>query len=854
MEFTLNGQRRKYTGNQDRTLLEYLREDARIISAKDGCSAQGSCGCCMIQQNDKAMLSCMLPMKKVSGTKITTTDGLEYQLQRAFAEAFSGKGGIQCGFCIPGFVMSAKVLLEKNPTPTREEITRAVNRNLCRCTGYVKILDAVEHVAESLHKGVDVVAALGSGKVGTRLVKYDSKDTVLGFRPFVADMVVPDMLHGALRFSDHPRAEVVSINTTIAEGVEGVKRIFTAKDIPGERNIGLIVNDWPLMVAVGETTRYIGDVLAGVVAETEAIARDAAAKIEIEYRVLEPVCDPFQAMEENCPQIHDSGNLLSVCEVERGGNIEDALSASDFVVKRQFQTQRIEHAFMEPECCLAQPSKSEMVVVWTQGQGAYEDRKQIARILGMAESQVRVIQVQNGGGFGGKEDLSVQGHAALFSHLLKVPVRVALTRDESIVMHPKRHPIHMDYSLGCSKDGKLTAIKAEIVGDTGAYASVGMKVLERAVGHATGAYTVPVAKVRGRTVYTNNIPCGAMRGFGANQATFAMESCVDELCEMGGFDRWQFRMDNAIDNGDRTSTGQIIEGGAGVKATLEAVKEAFYKAPYAGLACGIKNTGIGNGMPDAAQVKLQVLAPNKIIIHHGWTEMGQGVHTMAIQVFCQETGLTPDIVEVTVDTSAETHCGMTTASRGTSLVGNALIDACRKFNEAREGKSLKDLVGTSFRGEWVCDWTIKPGKENGREPVTHYSYSYATQLVVLDEKGKIDKVVAAHDAGRIMNPTLFEGQIEGSVHMGLGYALTEDLPMEGGRLKSTLLSKCGVLRARNTPKIEVIGVEAPDPHGPYGAKGVGEIGLVPTAGAVANALYQFDKVRRTSLPIKAKVL
>ena len=854
MQFTLNGLDTEYSGDENKTLMEYLRLEAGIITPKDGCSSQGSCGCCMVQQNDRAVLSCLTPMKKVAGSCITTTDGLGDKLQTAFSEAFAGKGGIQCGFCIPGFVMSARVLLEKNPTPTRDEITKAINRNLCRCTGYVKIVDAVEHLAQSLAEGREIKAQQGSGKIGTRLVKYDSKDTVLGTRPFVADMTAPGLLHGALKFSDHPRAEILSIDSSEALSMPGVVRVFTAEDVPGERHIGLIVNDWPLMAARGETTRYIGDVLAGVVAETEAIAREAVSKIKVDYRVLDPVTDPFQALEEGSPQVHESGNLLSVCEVDRGDDIDQALAASHYVVNRVFQTQRIEHAFMEPECCLAQPGQNEAVVVWTQGQGAYEDRKQIARILGMAESQVRVVQVQNGGGFGGKEDLTVQGHAALFAHHLQAPVRVALTREESIIMHPKRHPIHLDYALGCNKDGKLTAIKAEIVGDTGAYASVGMKVLERAVGHATGAYTVPSAKVRGRTVYTNNIPCGAMRGFGANQATYAMEVCVDELCEMGGFDRWQFRMDNAIDNGDRTSTGQIIKGGAGVKATLLAVKDQFYKAAYAGLACGIKNTGIGNGMPDAAEVKIEVAAPDRIILHHGWTEMGQGVHTMAMQVFCEETGISPELVEVQVDTTAETFCGMTTASRGTSLVGNAMIDACKKMNQDLANQPLAELTGKTYRGEWSCDWTLKPGTENGREPVTHYSYSYATQLVVLNDKGKIEKVVAAHDAGRIMNPTLFEGQIEGSVHMGLGYALTEDLPMEDGRLKSQLLSKCGVLRARNTPPIEVIGVETPDPHGPYGAKGVGEIGLVPTAGAVANALYQFDKVRRTTLPMKVKVL
>lgn len=851
MEFTLNGESKVYDGSEDRTLMSYLREDLGITTPKDGCSGQGSCGCCMVQQDAKAVLSCLLPMKKVAGTSITTTDGLSQDFQENVAAAFVEKGGIQCGFCIPGFVMSAKVLLDGNPDPSEADIRKGINRNLCRCTGYQKIIESIDHLAKAQREGVRIEKKKGSGRVGTRLAKFDAADTVLGNRPFVADMREPGMLYGALRFSEHARARVVSINTEPAE--KTAVRVITAADIPGQRDVGLIVNDWPVMIAEGETTRYIGDVLACVVATSEAEARAAAAAIDITYDVLEPVTDPFKALEDGSPQVHEKGNLLSVCEVKRGGDATKVLAESDFVARGTYETQRIEHAFMEPEVCLAMPEGDKGLLVYSQGQGVYEDRRQLAMILNMAETDIRVVQVQNGGAFGGKEDLSVQGHAALAAVLCNKPVRVALSRDESIRMHPKRHPITMTYELGCNKDGKLTAIKADIVGDTGAYASVGMKVLERAVGHATGAYTVPVADVVGRTVYTNNVPCGAMRGFGANQATFGLECIVDELCRMGGFDRWQFRYDNAIDDGDRTSTGQMIHGGAGVKATLEAVKDAFQSAKYAGIACGIKNTGIGNGMPDAGKCRIDFVAPDKVIIHHGWTEMGQGAHTMAIQMLCEETGIDPDIVDVMVDTTAETHCGMTTASRATSLIGNSVLNACKAIKKDLAAGGLESLVGKQYRGEWVCDWTTKPGKDDA-DPITHYSYSYATQVVILNEKGKIEKVIAAHDAGKVVNPTLFEGQIEGSLHMGLGYAITEDLPMTDGQLNSSLLSKCGVLRARQTPPMEVTGVEVPDPNGPYGAKGVGEIGLVPTAGAVANALTAFDGKPRYKLPLKEKIL
>ncbi|MCW8848598.1 MAG: molybdopterin-dependent oxidoreductase, partial [Melioribacteraceae bacterium] len=481
--------------------------------------------------------------------------------------------------------------------------------------------------------------------------------------------------------------------------------------------------------------------------------------------------------------------------------------------------------------------------------GIYEDRKQIAKILNLPEDKVRVILVPNGGGFGGKEDLSVQHHAALTSLLVKKPVKITLTRDESILMSPKRHPLRMKYEVGCDQNGKFTFLEADILGDTGAYASVGMKVLERAAGHSTGAYTIPNVKVDSKAVYTNNLPCGAMRGFGVNQVTFAIESCIDDLCEQGRFDRWQFRYDNAIKNGDETSTGQIIHKGAGVRETLMAVKDIFHNAKYAGIGCGIKNTGIGNGMPDDGIIKLEIISKDKVVLHHGWTEMGQGVNTMAVQFLSDETGIDPDIIEVIVDTSKEARSGMTTASRATSIIGNSIRETCKSFKEDLRTKSLEELVGKTYEGLWICDWTTKPGADVN-EVITHYSYSYATQVVILNEKGEIDKVVAAHDAGKIINPTLFEGQIEGSVHMGLGYAISEDVELENGVPKSTKLRKLGVLRAKETPTIEVIGIEVEDPNGPHGAKGVGEIGLVPTAAAVANAFYQYDKTRYYRLPIK----
>lgn len=857
IQFTLNGQMMEYGGDTNLPLLTYLREEQGIISPKDGCAPQAACGCCVVQVNDKAVLSCVTKMEKVAGKSVMTTEGLGEYRQDVFANAFVKEGGVQCGFCIPGIVMQANSLIHRNPNPSRADIEKSLTPHLCRCTGYKKIVTAIQSAAEAIRDEEEVCLPEHDGRVGSRVPKYQAQDLVLGQHRYVDDIRIDGMRIGALKFSDYPRAIIKSMDLSAAENLAGVLRIFTAADVPGDRHIGLIRQDWPLMIGVGETSRYVGDVLACVVAESDVIARQAVSLIDVEYEALEPVTDMHAAMQAESPSIHEGGNILSK-SITRRGDIDRAMVEAKYTAHGVFETQMIEHGFMEPEACIAYP-KADGVEVLSQGQGVFEDRKQIAKLLDLPEAAVHVILVPNGGGFGGKEDLSVQGHAALAAWLMGEAVKVRLTRDESILMHPKRHPIWMEYTIGCDENGKLSFCKGRFVGDTGAYASVGMKVLERSAGHATGAYTFPVTDIESTAVYTNNLPCGAMRGFGVNQTAFALESCIDDLCEQGGFDRWQFRYDNALDDGDMTSTGQVIEAGAGAKATLEAVKEEFQAARFAGIACGIKNTGIGNGMPDSSQVTISIEAGGRVILDHGWTEMGQGVHTVALQTLVTEAGIDPGCVEIRVETGSEMVTGMTTASRATSLIGRAIMDACQKLKADLQSHSLEDLAGKRYVGEFTVDWTTKPpqtqdimlGQDDGSHKIyTHYSYSYATQVVILDEDGQVKKVIAAHDAGKIFNPTLFEGQLEGSIHMGLGYAISEDLPLQDGRPKSTMLRQCGILRAKDMPEMEVIGVEVPDPYGPYGAKGVGEIGLVPTAGAVANALYQFDGVRRRKLPMR----
>jgi selenium-dependent xanthine dehydrogenase len=847
IKFNLNGSEASYDGDPKMSLLKYLRETAGIVSVKNGCSGEATCGACLLEMDAKPALSCITPMEKVNGASIVTIEGFPESLRQTLGRAFVSKGAVQCGFCTPGFLSRAKILLETHPDPSRRDIIHALRFNLCRCTGYIKIIDAIELAAEHIRKNLELRLS-SSGRVGSSQPKYDAYNKAIGHSEFIDDIRIDGMLHAALKFSDHPRAKVLKIDVSAAERIKGVVRVFTANDVPGERTIGVIHQDWPVMISGGETTRYIGDVLAGVAAENEEIARQAAAAISVEYEVQEPLTD-LHVAEHSPIRVHESGNLLSVSHIHRGEDIDSVLKSSAHVVKATYKTQRVEHGFLETEAAIALPLGSDGVELWVQSQGVYEDQRQIARILGVSSDKVSVKLVPTGGGFGGKEDLTVQGHAAVFSILLQRPVKVCLSRPESIRMHPKRHPFHMQYALGCDENGKLTGLSARIVGDTGAYASLGAEVLERAAGHATGAYYVPNVDIESKAVYTNNLPCGAMRGFGVNQVTFAMEGCIEQLCARGGFDPWQFRYDNVLDTGKETATGQILGEGVGLKETLLAVRDEFYGAKTVGLACGIKNCGIGNGVLEECEVKIQIKSKDHLVLQHGWTEMGQGVDTVAQQMLCEEIGIDdPGCIEVKVNTESQARAGMTTASRATFQMGHAIISAARDLKKDLKTKSLAELNGKIYTGRWVCDWTTRLGEPG--DVLTHYSYGYATHLVILGDTGQVDRVVAAHDGGRIINPTLFESQIEGAVVMGLGYALSEDLPMENGQLKIKRYGKLGIPRIKNVPDILVKMVEVKDPLGPFGAKGVGEIGNIPTAGAVANALYRYDSIPRYELPLK----
>jgi selenium-dependent xanthine dehydrogenase len=847
MEFTLNGESVSVEVAEGASLLELLRDTCGLTSVKDGCAPEGSCGACTVMVDGKAVVSCAQPATRATGRTVVTQEGLGPDQRELWADAFVAAGASQCGFCSPGILMKAEALLGKNADPSREEIGRALAGNLCRCTGYVKVVDAIR-LAASARRGEALPDVDRSGRVGSRTARYQGRELALGDKPYVNDLKATGMLHGAIRFSDHPRARVLGIDTARAAAYPGVVAVATAADVPGERRQGLITKDWRLFVADGEVTSYVGDVLAAVAAETRAAAREAAALIEVEYEVLEPVTDPFDSIAEGAPQLHEHGNVLSVSKVERG-DVDAALASAAHVATETFRTQFVEHAFLEPESCLAVPTDEGGLHFFSQGQGVWDDRRQVASFLGMPEEKIRVTQVSNGGAFGAKEDLNVQPQACLLAVMTERPVLLTLSRKESIRFHAKRHPMTMEYVVGCDEEGHLVAVRARIVGDTGAYASVGDKVLERAAGHACSAYKVPNVDVESRAVYTNNPPAGAMRGFGANQANFAMEGMMDILAEQVGIDGWEIRWRNALESGDRFGTGQILGPGVGIKKTLLAVRDAYRDAPHAGIACGVKNSGVGNGLKEYGKAILRPEADGTVTLFHSWTEMGQGVHTALQQIACEELGLAAGQVTVVVDTVREIDTGQCTASRSTVLGGRAIIEAARRLKASLNGGRLEDLAGQEFYGEFVVDWTYKPG--TGPDgAATHYAYGWATQVAILDDDGKLLKIVAAHDVGKVINPTLLEGQIEGAVHMGLGHALTEDFVVEGGVPKTDTLKSLNIIPPAGMPAVECIFVEEHQPEGPYGAKGVGEIALVPTASAVAGALHAYDGIRRTLLPMK----
>ena len=842
VNFKLNG--RDAEIEEGRTLINYLREECDLTSVKNGCG-EGACGACMVLVDGKATKACILKSDKIEGKEIQTVEGLSDRDKKVFAYAFSEAGAVQCGFCIPGMVISAKALLIKTLNPTLDEVKKALMGNICRCTGYVKIEKAVLMAAEILRENRDVPTVFCKGIVGEEMGRIDAEDKILAEGEYVDDMKIDGMIYGFALRSKYPRALVKNIDYSHAEKLEGVVKVVTSKDIPGERYGGHLKKDWPALIEVGEETRYVGDAIALVAATSMDIARKAADLIKVDYEELEPLSLPEEAMKEGAPKIHKDGNIL-VREVLKRGNVDEALKNSKYVVTNHYSVPFTEHAFLEPESAMAVPTEKELIV-YTGSQSVYDDLHEITHLLGLGEDKVRIISKYVGGGFGGKEDMSCQHHAALLAYLTGKPVKMTLTRAESIKVHPKRHAMEMEFTTACDEKGKLTAMRAKIIADTGAYASLGGPVLQRACTHAAGPYNYQNSEVEGIAVYTNNPPGGAFRGFGVTQSAFATECNINQLAELVGISPWEFRWRNAIEAGQELPNGQIADPGTALKETLLAVKDVYDNNEYVGIACAFKNSGIGVGLPDIGRCILEI-KDGKVHIRSSAACIGQGLGTILTQILCQTLDITPDkVVYEAPDTRRTPDSGTTTASRQTTFTGEAVRVTALKVKEALNGRTLDALNGQEFYGEF-SGVTDKMGSDK-KNPVSHVAYGFATQVVILDENGKLKKVVAAHDVGKAINPKNVEGQIEGGVVMGLGYALTEDYPLKNS-VPTAKFGTLGLLRATAVPEIKAMVIEKNTNDLSYGAKGVGEITCIPTAPAVQGAYYKFDGVFRTKLPLE----
>jgi xanthine dehydrogenase molybdenum-binding subunit len=937
ISFTLNGKATTARYEPGMHLLEVLREECGITSAKNGCAPEGACGCCMVMIDGRPALSCLRKPEQMDGHEIVTLEGLPEKTRQVIADAFVLEGGVQCGFCTPGIVVRAASLIQHGKSDDRDAVAKALDGHICRCTGYGRILDAIQTAGEALRDGGQLPSQprrhnffgedfglrrkpeYGDGNgdcVGASLARQDGQQQTLGEKPFVDDMRVPDMLHGAMVATRHPRARVVKIRTEAAAAMPGVVRIFTAADVPGQRGIGITIPDMPIFVAEGETTCCMSDFLAIVVADTQFHARQAAAKVEVEYEVLEPITDPFKALEPGAEQVHSSETLypapnqLQPITAFARGDVDAALKDAAHVIEATFATQAVDPAFLEPESCLVIP-KGTGVIVHTESQGSIHDQQQLARVLNLELSDVDIVLAASGGAFGAKEELSIQAQTAVAAHLLGRPVKTTLTREQSTQHHVKRHPMTIKLTVAADAEGNLLAVRSRIVADAGGYHTTSAKCALRAACHSCGPYRVPNVDVESKAVYTNNPNSGAMRGFGSNQAQFAMEGAMDILAGKVGVDGWDIRMRNILNPGDKFSTGQVMRDSvAGMRASLEAVKNLYKTAKYRGIGCGIKSTGLGNGTTEGGYITIRVLDGDKgpsLEILNGYTEMGQGIFTATMQAVCEETGLPSSIMHVRWDEALGRKCGETWASRGTTLSMAAARKAAQKLladikgvvrlkpdpttegdrgvrrqadradegdrgvrlqaDRAGEGDrrvrlqadripgnealaALRHLVGREYYGEYVLAFTTRPGTpESVLNPTTHLTFSYSTQVVVLDDQGRMQHVVAAHDVGRAINPRLCAEQMEGGVHMGLGYALSENFPSTGGVPRSLAMRDFGLVPAKQMPDVDVILIEVPDEVGGYGAKGVGEIGCVATAGAVAGALHAYDGKRRFRLPM-----
>ena len=845
--YTININGRDCESAHDKKLLAFLRDDLGLTAAKDGCS-EGVCGTCTVLVDGKKVKACVMPLSKLEGKKILTVEGIDPAEMAVYEHCFAQAGAVQCGFCIPGMIISAKSLLDVNLTPTRKDVKQAIRGNLCRCTGYRKIEDAILMAAEFFREKKPIPEAPKTLHMNEHAKRIDAVEKVNGTGLFADDLKFEGMLYAKCVFSRYPRARIDRIDVSKAIQHPDCVEVLTKEDVPCNK-IGHIKQDWDVMMGVGDITRYMGNVLAVVATNKKEKLEEIAALVEVDYTPLEPVTSPFDALRGDAPLLHEDGNVMSRANLVRG-NADEAIKNSKYVVTRKYKTSWQEHGFMEPECAVALPEGEDGLLIYTTSQSIYDVQRECSKMLGLPPEKVHCRAPLVGGGFGGKEDMSVQPYAALMAWVTKKPVKVKYTRQESLAYHVKRHPMEMEFTTACDENGRLTGMKGIIIADTGAYASLGGPVLHRACTHAAGPYNYQNIDIFGMSVYTNNVPSGAFRGFGVTQSCFATEMNINLLAEMAGIDPWEFRRRNAIQPGDVLPNGQTADPNTNMAACLDAVKDVFYANKYAGIACGFKNSGTGMGKKDIGRVLLSVEG-GKIHIRTSASCMGQGIGQMVLTEICHVTELDPALfLFEAADTVRTPDAGTSTASRQTVMTGEAARRVGEQLKAALDGHSLADLEGREFLGEYSAQTDpLGAIKEN---PISHISYSYGAQVIILNDEGKITKAVSAFDVGTPVNIQSVEGQIEGGMLMGIGYGVTEKIDIEDGVFHSRF-GTIGFMRADAAPELEVILCRpAEGDELPYslGAKGCGELCMIPTAPACAHAYYRYDGKFRQSLPLE----
>lgn len=845
--FTVNINGKDYTSEQDKKLLRFLRDDLHLTATKDGCS-EGICGTCTVLVDGKKTKACTASLSRLEGKKVLTVEGIDPAEMKVYEHCFAEAGAVQCGFCIPGMIISAKSLLDENLDPTPEEVKLAIRGNLCRCTGYKKIEEAILLAAKYFRENLEIPEDPHTLKIDQRAKRVDAAEKVNGTGIFADDLYFDGMLYAKGVYSKYPRAIINRIDTSKAEAHPDCFRVLTKEDVP-YNIIGHLKQDWDVMMGEGDTTKYVGNVLAVVASENPDAIEEIASLVEVDYTPLTPLSTPEDSLKFDAPLIHKDGNVMSRSTLQRG-NADEAIRNSKYVVTRKYKTSWQEHGFMEPECAVALPEGDDGILVYTSSQSVYDVQRECATMLNVPPEKVHARAALVGGGFGGKEDMTVQPYAVLMAYKTKRPVKMKYSRQESLNYHVKRHPMTMEFTTACDENGKLTAMKGVIIADTGAYASLGGPVLARACTHAAGPYNYQNLDIFGMSVYTNNVVSGAYRGFGVTQSCFATEQNINLLAEMAGIDPWEFRRMNCIQPGDRLPNGQIADPNCKMAACLDAVKDAYYGNKYAGLAIGFKNAGTGMGMPDTGRCLLSV-EDGIVHVRTSAACMGQGIAQMCLTQVCDVTGLDPALfIHEAADTVRTPNAGTSTASRQTTVTGEASRRAAKLLKEELDkGKTLADLEGQEFLGEFSPK-TDKLGTISDN-PISHVAYSYAAQVIILDDEGKISKAVSAFDIGTPVNIQSAEGQIEGGLVMGIGYGVTEKFECEDS-LPQSKFGKIGFMRANEAPEMETILIRpSGEEKSPFsnGAKGCGELCMIPTAPSCASAYYKFDGEFRQSLPI-----